>query len=71
MYIPSLHEIWGDCALFVHPEDTFGLAKCVNYLTTDEQHRETMASKAMARSSEFTCERIVTLYMDVYDTLTN
>jgi len=67
--IPSLREVWGDAALFVHPDDEDGLADALRWLMLHPAERECRAGRARSRALTFTPRRMVDAYLDVYTAL--
>ncbi|WP_434384109.1 glycosyltransferase family 4 protein [Melittangium boletus] len=67
--IPSLREVWGDAALFVHPDDAEGLARALRWLMDHPAERECRAGRARARALSFTPRRMVDAYLDAYTAL--
>jgi glycogen synthase len=67
--IPSLREVWGDAALFVHPDDEAGLADALRWLMAHPAERECRAGRARTRALTFTPRRMVEAYLDVYAAL--
>ena len=64
--IPSLREIWRDAALFVPSADPEALTLAVNALISNRAKREEMSWRARARALEFSMERMVEGYANVY-----
>jgi glycosyltransferase involved in cell wall biosynthesis len=64
--IGSLREIWEDAALFVPPDDTDRLEAALCTLIADEELRDEMGRRAVARARTFTPERMARGYMDAY-----
>jgi glycogen(starch) synthase len=67
--IPSLREVWGDAALFVHPDDGDGLAGALQGLMAKPAERERLAARAHARALTFTPRRMAEAYLELYATL--
>jgi glycosyltransferase involved in cell wall biosynthesis len=67
--IPSLREVWGDAALFVHPDDGDGLAETLRGLMADPARRERQATRARARALTFTPRRMAEAYLELYAAL--
>jgi glycosyltransferase involved in cell wall biosynthesis len=65
--IPSLHEVWEDSAVFVHPDDTEQLAGVLRNLISDAHLRYRLAESATRRAKEFTADRMVLGYLKLYD----
>jgi glycogen synthase len=64
--IPSLREVWGDAALFVSPNDDEELARTLLALMNDDELRGDYAARALARSREYTVERMIEGYLRIY-----
>lgn len=64
--LPSLREVWGDAALYAHPDDAFGFAEAIDALLRDPVRRGGLAAAARARAETFTAdahaERTCALY---------
>lgn len=67
--IPSLHEVWSDCALFADPEDPDELAKQIRRLECDRCLRNEMAIKARRRGRRYQPQVTAGLYADLYHRL--
>ncbi|MFY0581595.1 glycosyltransferase family 4 protein [Cystobacter fuscus] len=67
--LPSLREVWGDAALFVHPDDVEGLAQAVRWLMTHPTERECRAHRARARALTFSPRRMAEAYLELYAAL--
>src|SRR5690606_33581318 len=52
--IPSLREVWGDCAVFVPPEDHDALEASLRRLMDDDALRRAYAARAAERASRYT-----------------
>jgi len=65
--IESLHEVWGDAALFVAPEDDEAIARTISDLSHDAEARAELAARAQARAASFTAERLVAETLAVYE----
>lgn len=64
--IPSLHEIWGDAACFVPPDDAVELAATVNRLIDDYKLRIEYEARAFAHAATLTAERMAGDYLAAY-----
>ncbi len=64
--IETLHEVWGDAARFVSPNDHVALAQTVNQLIDDPSRRREMADRAFARAQELNSERKGAAYASTY-----
>jgi glycogen synthase len=67
--IPSLREVWGDAALFVHPDDGDALAGALRGLLSNPAEREHRAALARARALTFTPRRMAEAYLELYAAL--
>jgi glycogen synthase len=67
--IPSLREVWGEAARFVHPDDEEGLSRALRELMADPTERERLAREARARALTFTPRRMVEAYLELYAAL--
>ena len=64
--IPTLREIWRDCALFVPPDDPPAIARALQSLTADPVGRRELARRARRRAQEFTPARTARAYLTLY-----
>jgi glycosyltransferase involved in cell wall biosynthesis len=64
--IPSLREIWDDCAVFVPPNDVDALRDGIQCLIDDEDRREALGCHARARAVQFTPEKMGSAYLSLY-----
>ena len=64
--IPSLREVWGDAALFVHPDDHDALAAALQRLIDDDALRDALALRARLRARRYTPEAMASRYRDAY-----
>jgi glycosyltransferase involved in cell wall biosynthesis len=64
--IPSLHETWGDAALYVPPDDPGALAVTIADLLADEARRSALAAAALRRSRDLTAARMASRYCALY-----
>jgi glycogen synthase len=69
--IPSLQELWGDCALHVDPGQPDELARALNLLIKDFELRETLGARAKRHARKFNVDVMAERYLDVYDELCN
>ena len=67
--LPSLREVWGDAALYVHPDDGEALAQAVRWLMTHPTERECRANRARTRALSFTPRRMAEAFLEVYAAL--
>jgi glycogen synthase len=65
--IPSLREVWGDAALYVHPEDRAGLRDTLQRVIWSDSLRADLAARAGLRARRFTPERMGLGYLSVYE----
>jgi glycogen synthase len=65
--IPSQREVWGDAAVFVHPDDEEGLREAIEQLIADRDAREALAQRARQRALAFSPSRMARLYRSVYE----
>jgi glycosyltransferase involved in cell wall biosynthesis len=64
--IPSFREIWGDSAIFIHPDDSAGLLTALRRLIRDESYREAMAHRASHRARRYSLARMTEGYLSLY-----
>src|SRR6185369_13010706 len=69
--IPSLREIWEDCAVYVNPEDDEMLAAEIRRLIGNPGELARYAALAQLRGSQFTVDRFGRQYMEAYASLQN
>jgi glycosyltransferase involved in cell wall biosynthesis len=67
--IPTLHEVWGDAACYVSPDDHGGLRDALNAMLIDDAARTDWAERAMARARRFNPERFARRYLSLYHAL--
>jgi glycogen synthase len=67
--IPSLREHWDGAAVFVPPDDPDALLAALQDLIADEGTRAEWQRRALARAREFTGERMVRGYLQLYGSL--
>jgi glycosyltransferase involved in cell wall biosynthesis len=67
--IPSLREVWGEAARFVHPDDRDGLARTLTELMAAPSERERLAALSRARALTFTPRRMAEAYLELYAAL--
>ncbi|HET8549894.1 MAG TPA: glycosyltransferase family 4 protein [Bryobacteraceae bacterium] len=65
--IPSLREVWGDAALYVHPEDRDGLRETLERVIRSDSLRTDLAARARLRARRYTPQRMVMGYLEVYE----
>jgi glycogen synthase len=64
--IPSLREVWGDAAFFVHPDDHKALRSALELLIEDECLRLSLATQARSRALLFSPEKVAHKYLTAY-----
>lgn len=64
--IPSLHEVWGEAAAYVDPEDPAALVGALESLICDPRRRAALGRRARARAAEYTPEQMADGYVQVY-----
>jgi glycogen synthase len=64
--IPSLRELWGDAAVFVHPDDHLALAAALTRLATDDPHRRSLAARARRRAASLGDDAMARAYVGLY-----
>lgn len=69
--IESLREIWGDCAVYVAPDDSDALQAALLRLIGDPQLRMEMAARSTERARTFTPARMAQQYAEVYHAAAN
>ncbi len=67
--IPSLREVWGDCAIFVPPNDVNALTEALEFLCREPRRRARLAACARVRALEFTPARMSAGYLCAYASL--
>jgi len=68
--IPTFRELWGESALYFRTNDAEDLARKIDRLQNDRELRLTYANLAYRKAKQrFTAERMVSDYMNVYQTL--
>lgn len=68
--IPVFRELWGECACYYSPNDSQDLARKIDQLQHDKELRMTYANLAYRRAQQrFTAERMVSDYINLYQTL--
>ncbi len=68
--IPSFRELWGDAAVFFRNNDPESLRDVVETLARDPALRRQMGNRAFAHAQQrFTAERMVSDYMNLYQSL--
>jgi glycosyltransferase involved in cell wall biosynthesis len=64
--IPSLREIWGDAALYVHAEDHAALRDTLERVIRSDALRSDLAERARQRARRYTPDRMVSGYVEAY-----
>jgi glycosyltransferase involved in cell wall biosynthesis len=64
--IPSLHEVWGNAAVYVLPDDRAALSTAIRRLIRDPEWRREMAWRARERAQHYTLTTMVERYMALY-----
>ena len=67
--IPSLHEVWGDAARFVPPDDTDALEKTIRELIDSRATREALGAKARQIAAAYTPENMAADYLAAYQSV--
>lgn len=67
--IPSLREVWGECALYVPPHDVDALRTVLNVLAGDPALRSRLAEAARRRALTYTPSRMGNAYYTAYQEL--
>lgn len=67
--IPSLREVWEDCAVFVEPNDEQELEYCINSLISDEGKLNELAMKSLVKALHYTPKRMLTAYLSAISSL--
>lgn len=67
--IPSLREVWGEAARFVHPDDGDGLTGALTELMASPAERERLAALSRARALSFSPRRMAEAYLELYAAL--
>jgi glycosyltransferase involved in cell wall biosynthesis len=64
--IPSLREIWGDAALYVHPEDQEGLCAVLQELTVNPAKLASHGAKARRTAAKYSLQTMANGYQNAY-----
>ena len=67
--IPSLRELWGDCAAFVDPRDPAALSEVLTDLISAPALRAELGDHAQRRAMEYSAERMGSAYLALYERL--
>jgi glycogen(starch) synthase len=65
--IPSLRELWNDCALFVDPRDPSALAAALSCLMAQPSLREALGERAYLRARTYDLDRMGRAYLRSYE----
>ncbi|MFP4012742.1 MAG: glycosyltransferase family 4 protein [Chitinispirillaceae bacterium] len=69
--IPSLRELWEDCALFVDPGDTDALQSTILTFIDQPWLRREYSERARKRALQFTPDKMARAYVQLYSELVN
>lgn len=64
--IDSLHEVWGDAACYVPPDDAGALRDTLNDLSANPEKLTTLAALAQARAHRYDAEQLAAGYWNAY-----
>lgn len=64
--VPTLREIWGEAALYVHPDDVEGLVAAVALLADNPDLRVELATRAQERAAGLTPDSMAAAYRAAY-----
>jgi glycogen(starch) synthase len=64
--LDTLHEVWGDSAVYVSPDDPHALAHALSLLASDPLRRRALAVQSRARALVLTPARMATRYHALY-----
>ncbi|HET6613829.1 MAG TPA: glycosyltransferase family 4 protein [Kofleriaceae bacterium] len=67
--IPSLHEVWGDAAIYVSPDDPRALRRAFMKLIEDPSRRQLLAAWSRSRALSLSRERMSGGYLTLYRAL--
>lgn len=67
--IQTLHEVWGETALYVPLDDPIAVAGAVNHLIENPEHRQVWAGRARAKALRLTSHRMAQAYHSRYRSL--
>ncbi len=67
--VPGLAQVVGDAALLVPPSDSEALAAAIRRLIASPELQSRLARAAVQRSSQFSIEKTVEAYIDLYRTI--
>jgi glycosyltransferase involved in cell wall biosynthesis len=68
--LPSLREVWGSAALYVHPDDHRSLCECLSSFIEDSQLRALYAREARRRALTYSPQRMASDYLSAYTRMT-
>lgn len=64
--LPGLREVWGDAALYVHPDDHAGLQALLQQLIDDADLRERLSARAHVRARRYSADAMARAYRRAY-----
>jgi glycogen synthase len=64
--IATLHEVWGEAAVYAPPGDVDALERAISGLIADPARRRSLAESARARAFELTPTRMAAAYHELY-----
>lgn len=64
--IPTMHELWGDAALYFDPQDAGDLCKKMQRLQRDEALQRKLSVNAMQKASSYTARKMADKYLNLY-----
>jgi glycosyltransferase involved in cell wall biosynthesis len=64
--LPGLREVWGDAALYVHPDDHAGLQAQLQQLIDDADLRERLSARAHVRARRYSADAMARAYRRAY-----
>ncbi len=67
--IPSLHEVWGDAAVYVNPASADEIEAKVQWLIEHPDNRHAYARAARGRAQQYAAERMASQYWQLYQEL--
>jgi glycosyltransferase involved in cell wall biosynthesis len=69
--IPSLHEVWGETATYVSPDDGDALLAAIERLIAEPEHRARMAWHAHRRAWTYGPDDMARRYLTIYQNVTS
>jgi glycosyltransferase involved in cell wall biosynthesis len=69
--IPSLREIWSNCALFVDPNSATALERVLNEVIHSPWLRRILGTRARKRALQFSLQRMAKEYVEAYQNIMN